>query len=65
MAYASAVMPLYAGNVLASVTPSGVGPILPGEHVEMEVGGIGRLAVDIAVAPAQLTLAEPGLGRPR
>src|SRR5712691_9851008 len=50
LAYASAVMPLHPGDVLATGTPSGVGPIRPGEHVEMEVSGIGRLAVDIAAA---------------
>jgi 2-keto-4-pentenoate hydratase/2-oxohepta-3-ene-1,7-dioic acid hydratase in catechol pathway len=64
LAYASAVMPLYPGDVLASGTPSGVGPIQPGEHVEMEVGGIGRLAVDIAAAPPGAPLAEVGLGKP-
>ncbi len=62
LAYASAVMPLFPGDVLASGTPSGVGPIRPGEHVEMEVSGIGRLAVEIAAAPPGSPLAEVGLG---
>jgi 2-keto-4-pentenoate hydratase/2-oxohepta-3-ene-1,7-dioic acid hydratase in catechol pathway len=65
LAYASAVMPLHPGDVLASGTPSGVGPIQPGDHVEMEVGGIGRLAVDIAAPSPGAPVGEPGLGNPK
>jgi 2-keto-4-pentenoate hydratase/2-oxohepta-3-ene-1,7-dioic acid hydratase in catechol pathway len=65
MAYASTVMPLYPGDVLASGTPSGVGPIAPGDHVEMELERIGRLAVDIVAPAAGTPIGEVGLGTPK
>jgi len=42
-----------------------VGPIQAGDHVVMELGGIGRLAVDIVAAPPGAPLAEIGLGNPK
>jgi 2-keto-4-pentenoate hydratase/2-oxohepta-3-ene-1,7-dioic acid hydratase in catechol pathway len=65
LAYASTVMPLYPGDVLASGTPSGVGPIAPGDHVEMELERIGRLAVDIVAPAAGTPIGEVGLGTPK
>jgi 2-keto-4-pentenoate hydratase/2-oxohepta-3-ene-1,7-dioic acid hydratase in catechol pathway len=65
LAYASAVMPLHPGDVLATGTPSGVGPIRPGDHVTMELEQIGRLEIDVAAPPPGWPLAEPGLGHPK
>jgi 2-keto-4-pentenoate hydratase/2-oxohepta-3-ene-1,7-dioic acid hydratase in catechol pathway len=65
LAYASTVMPLYPGDVLASGTPSGVGPIGAGDRVEMELERIGRLTVDIAAPPPGTPVGEVGLGSPK
>ena len=42
--FISSVMTLHPGDVIATGTPSGVGPMKPGDTVEIEVGGIGRLS---------------------
>lgn len=41
--FISTVMTLHPGDVIATGTPSGVGPMQPGDTVEIEVEGIGRL----------------------
>jgi len=41
--YVSAAMTLYAGDLIATGTPSGVGPLTPGDEVTVEVVGIGSL----------------------
>lgn len=65
LAYASAVMTLYPGDVLTTGTPAGVGPVEAGDVVEMEVERIGRLRVTmLPIDPAQ-PVAEIGLGSPR
>ena len=43
IAYASAVMTLLPGDVILTGTPAGVGPLEPGDVVEVEVEGIGIL----------------------
>jgi 2-keto-4-pentenoate hydratase/2-oxohepta-3-ene-1,7-dioic acid hydratase in catechol pathway len=43
VAYASAVMTLLPGDVLLTGTPAGVGPLLPGDVVEVEIEAIGTL----------------------
>ncbi len=47
--YVTAVMTLLPGDVILTGTPSGVGPLLPGDLVEVEVDGIGTLANPVAV----------------
>jgi len=44
VAWASRIMTLEAGDVIATGTPAGVGPMEPGDTVEVEVEGIGVLA---------------------
>jgi 2-keto-4-pentenoate hydratase/2-oxohepta-3-ene-1,7-dioic acid hydratase in catechol pathway len=41
--YVSAAMTLYAGDIIATGTPSGVGPLSPGDDVTITVEGIGAL----------------------
>jgi 2-keto-4-pentenoate hydratase/2-oxohepta-3-ene-1,7-dioic acid hydratase in catechol pathway len=41
--YASAIFTLEAGDVIATGTPSGVGPMQPGDEVRVEIEGIGAL----------------------
>jgi 2-keto-4-pentenoate hydratase/2-oxohepta-3-ene-1,7-dioic acid hydratase in catechol pathway len=44
VSFVSAVMTLFPGDVIATGTPAGVGPIAAGDVVEIEVGGIGVLS---------------------
>lgn len=48
IATASRVMTLLPGDVIMTGTPSGVGPILPGDSVEVDVEGIGVLRNHVA-----------------
>lgn len=41
--YLSRYLTLYPGDIIALGTPEGIGPILPGDTVEVEVSGIGIL----------------------
>lgn len=43
VSFISQIMPLLPGDLIATGTPSGVGPMQPGDLIEIEVGGIGRL----------------------
>ena len=40
-------MTLNPGDVIATGTPSGVGPIVPGDRVTVRVAGIGELTNDV------------------
>jgi 2-keto-4-pentenoate hydratase/2-oxohepta-3-ene-1,7-dioic acid hydratase in catechol pathway len=42
--YVSAAMTLYAGDIIATGTPSGVGPLSPGDEVTVTIEGIGALS---------------------
>lgn len=44
LVYASRMMTLEPGDVILTGTPAGVGPLLPGDTVEVEIPGIGVLA---------------------
>lgn len=46
--YASSVVTLYPGDVIATGTPEGVGPIVNGDRVVCEVERIGRLEVNVS-----------------
>jgi 2-keto-4-pentenoate hydratase/2-oxohepta-3-ene-1,7-dioic acid hydratase in catechol pathway len=43
VARVSEVMTLLPGDLIATGTPSGVGPLEPGDHVELRIEGIGSL----------------------
>jgi 2-keto-4-pentenoate hydratase/2-oxohepta-3-ene-1,7-dioic acid hydratase in catechol pathway len=43
LVFISGVMTLLPGDVIATGTPPGVGPLAPGDVVEVEVGGVGVL----------------------
>jgi 2-keto-4-pentenoate hydratase/2-oxohepta-3-ene-1,7-dioic acid hydratase in catechol pathway len=47
ISYVSRVMTLLPGDVILTGTPSGVGPLSPGDRVEVEVEGIGILANEV------------------
>jgi 2-keto-4-pentenoate hydratase/2-oxohepta-3-ene-1,7-dioic acid hydratase in catechol pathway len=42
--YVSQVMTLLPGDIISTGTPSGVGPLRPGDVTEVEVEGVGRLS---------------------
>lgn len=50
IAFASSAMTLEPGDVIATGTPSGVGPLHPGDRVEIEIEGIGVLANSVKAA---------------
>lgn len=43
VSFASHIMTLNPGDVIATGTPSGIGPMAPGDRVEVRIGGIGSL----------------------
>lgn len=48
MAYISRIMTLEPGDLIATGTPEGVGPLAPGDTVEVEVTGVGILRNTVA-----------------
>lgn len=48
LAFISGVMTLFPGDVILTGTPAGVGPIVPGDTVEVAIAGIGTLANTVA-----------------
>ncbi|MBK6694929.1 MAG: fumarylacetoacetate hydrolase family protein [Myxococcales bacterium] len=47
VAYASRMMTLEPGDLLVTGTPSGVGPLVGGDRLEIDIEGIGVLACDV------------------
>jgi len=43
----SSVFDLEPGDVIATGTPAGVHPITPGDRIEAEIVGIGRMSLDV------------------
>src|SRR4030043_1424544 len=46
--YVSRIMTLYAGDIITTGTPEGVGPMLPGDRVDVQIGGFGTLSNTVA-----------------
>jgi 2-keto-4-pentenoate hydratase/2-oxohepta-3-ene-1,7-dioic acid hydratase in catechol pathway len=42
-------MTLYPGDVITTGTPEGVGPMAPGDRVDVQIEGIGTLSNTVAV----------------
>ena len=51
VAYISQVMTLEPGDLIATGTPAGVGPLAEGDVVEVEIGGVGVLRNPVRSAP--------------
>jgi 2-keto-4-pentenoate hydratase/2-oxohepta-3-ene-1,7-dioic acid hydratase in catechol pathway len=52
VAYSSSVMTLYPGDIIATGTPEGVGPLADGDRIEVTIEKIGTLAVTVSAAGA-------------
>ena len=67
VAYLSAAITLEPGDVIITGTPAGVGPMQPGDTVEIEVEGIGVLKNPVVAEAAAIptALAEPATSRTR
>jgi 2-keto-4-pentenoate hydratase/2-oxohepta-3-ene-1,7-dioic acid hydratase in catechol pathway len=50
VAYVSRMMTLFPGDLILTGTPAGIGPLSPGDRVEVEIEGVGILANSVAVA---------------
>ena len=48
----SAVMTLYPGDIIASGTPAGVGPIRDGEVLAIRIAGVGEMMLDVKAGSA-------------
>ena len=60
IAYTSHVMTLHPGDVIATGTPAGVGPIAAGQRVVVEIEGLGRLDVGVTDEGAIAYADRPG-----
>ncbi|NLE72887.1 MAG: fumarylacetoacetate hydrolase family protein [Actinomycetales bacterium] len=60
VAYASHVMTLEPGDVIATGTPAGVGPLAAGGSVAVEITGLGRLEVTVTDEGAVAYADRPG-----
>lgn len=47
IATASAVMTLYPGDIIATGTPEGVGPVVPGDKVRIAIEQVGDMTLDV------------------
>ncbi|WP_425418544.1 fumarylacetoacetate hydrolase family protein [Oricola indica] len=47
VAIAASAMTLYPGDIIATGTPAGVGPINPGDTVTIDVAGVGRMSLPV------------------
>jgi 2-keto-4-pentenoate hydratase/2-oxohepta-3-ene-1,7-dioic acid hydratase in catechol pathway len=47
IAMASSVMTLYPGDIIASGTPAGVGPLRDGDKVAIRIAGVGEMMLDV------------------
>lgn len=52
ISYVSSIMVLYPGDIIATGTPAGVGPLLDGDNVSLEITGLGRLEVNVTSSGA-------------
>lgn len=61
IATASAVMTLYPGDIIATGTPEGVGPVVDGDHIRIAIDQVGEMTVDVAQSDQGMTevFAEP------
>jgi 2-keto-4-pentenoate hydratase/2-oxohepta-3-ene-1,7-dioic acid hydratase in catechol pathway len=47
ISWMSSVMTLHPGDIIATGTPAGVGPLTPGDRIEVAIEGLGKFGVDV------------------
>ena len=47
ISWMSSVMTLHPGDIIATGTPAGVGPLTPGDRIEVSIQGLGKFGVDV------------------
>lgn len=47
--YASKLYTLHPGDIIMTGTPAGVGPVLPGDTMDAEVDGVGKMTIKVAL----------------
>jgi 2-keto-4-pentenoate hydratase/2-oxohepta-3-ene-1,7-dioic acid hydratase in catechol pathway len=52
LAYISHVMTLERGDLILTGTPAGVGPLVSGDRVRVEIVGVGHIENPVVAAPA-------------
>ncbi|WP_280435724.1 fumarylacetoacetate hydrolase family protein [Nocardia carnea] len=60
VAYSSSVMTLHPGDIIATGTPAGVGPLSDGARIRLEIGSIGTLEVGVTARDAIAYAERPG-----
>lgn len=62
LAHASRILTLHPGDIFATGTPAGVGPIVPGDEIVARVGGVGTLTASVRARTPQAVAAghRPG-----
>jgi 2-keto-4-pentenoate hydratase/2-oxohepta-3-ene-1,7-dioic acid hydratase in catechol pathway len=55
LSYVSSIMTIFPGDMLFTGTPSGVGPLLPGDRVEVNIEGIGSLTNPVEAETHSIT----------
>lgn len=50
---ASSVMTLYPGDIIASGTPAGVGPVQAGNVIDIRIKGIGEMTIDVVAGAGE------------
>ncbi len=53
IAFVSSFMTIEPGDILLTGTPAGVGPLIPGDTVEVKIDGIGSLSNPVAAEPVR------------
>jgi 2-keto-4-pentenoate hydratase/2-oxohepta-3-ene-1,7-dioic acid hydratase in catechol pathway len=51
--FISSVMTLLPGDLILTGTPAGVGPLAPGDRIEIEIEGVGRLVNGVALRESE------------
>ena len=64
VAFVSQTMTLEPGDLIATGTPAGVGPLMAGDVVEVEIPGVGVLRNPVAAESRGATAGAPGRGSP-
>lgn len=62
LSYISGIMTLDPGDIVMTGTPEGVGPLVPGDVCEIEIGGIGVLSNPVLPATTTPFVAPPARG---